>query len=122
MADTTKRKSKRGRTTEAKLLITAASVAATLSGLAMFAVQHAEVSAQSPVSSAATAPGTTATDNFVPFQSPDTQEQPPIVEATPVPPTGRTRGSRGQRFQPGTQGFQGQQSQPNSMGTTRSSR
>ena len=119
MANDKSKKSKRGRTTEAKLLITAASVAATLSGLAMFASQHEGASAQNQVSAAITAPGTTATDNFVPFQSPDTEEQPPIVEATPVPPVGRTRGSRGQRFQQGTQG---QQTQPNSMGTTRSSR
>ncbi|MEO5951932.1 MAG: hypothetical protein ABIQ44_05615 [Chloroflexia bacterium] len=118
MADNKSKKSKRRRTTEAKLLITAASVAATLSGLAMFASQHKGVLAQTPVSAVVAKPGTSATDNFVPVQAPDTQEQAPSVESTPVPapPVGRTRGSRGQRS------FPGQQTQPNSMGTTRSSR
>lgn len=90
-----------GRTPEAKLLITVASITATVAGMGMFAAGEAsnQVSAQSsPTASQADQGG----GDILPFFPQDSGgvtgqglEQPPIVNATPIP---RTRGSRRQGF------------------------
>ncbi len=115
------KRSSRGRTTEAKLLITTASIAATLSGLAMFATQNAETQAQNQSAVVVSIPAARETDEDVPttLEDAEADDDVPSVQPTPAPVTGRTRGARGLRSQ---QGQQGQQSLPNSMGTTRSSR
>src|SRR5215218_528791 len=119
MASNKSKRSSRGRTSEAKLLITAASVAATLSGVAMFATQHTETLAQNQPGVVMSVPAADEANDYpsLPSEESEDDEQAPVIVApatpTPTPLTGTTQGRRGSRSQQG---------RPNSLGTTGSSR
>jgi hypothetical protein len=107
------------RTSEAKLLITAASITATVAGVALFAANGTAQTAQTPTE---LVQGVVDQDDaFTPFlsvpdSSPDNSQglngqddQPPAVEAIPTPRAGSGSTRRGR-------------SQPAPMGRTHSSR